>query len=37
MFNQKVMIIDDNKEFLGELERTLAFSGYNTIAAYDPY
>jgi len=37
MFNQKVMIIDDNKEFLKELERTLVFSGYNTIAAHDPY
>jgi DNA-binding response OmpR family regulator len=31
------MIIDDNKEFLEELGKTLAFSGYHTIAAHDPY
>ena len=37
MFNRKVMIVDDNKKFLEELEKTLVFSGYDTIAAHDPY
>lgn len=37
MFDQKVMIVDDNKKFLEELEETLAFSGYNTIAVHDPH
>ena len=37
MFNHKVMIVDSNEKFLGALEKTLTFSGYNTIATQDPY
>lgn len=37
MSNQKVMIVDDDKKRLGELEEILSFSGYNMIAAHDPY
>lgn len=37
MFNHKVMIVDDNKGFLEELEEALAFSGYDTIATHDPH
>ena len=36
MSNGKVMIVDDNKEFLEELEEILASSGYDMIAAQDP-
>jgi DNA-binding response OmpR family regulator len=36
MSNGKVMIVDDNKEFLEELEEILAFSGYDMVAAQDP-
>jgi DNA-binding response OmpR family regulator len=31
------MIVDDNKDFLDELEETLNFSGYDTVAAHDPH
>jgi len=37
MFNHKVMIVDTNKKFLGDLEETLTFSGYDTIVTQDPY
>jgi len=37
MFNQKVLIVDDDKKFLEDLEEILKFSGYDTIAAEDPY
>jgi CheY-like chemotaxis protein len=36
MSNGKVMIVDDNKEFLEELEEVLAISGYDMVAAQDP-
>lgn len=36
MANKKVMIVDDDKEFLEELEETLAMSGYDMIATEDP-
>lgn len=35
MANKKVMIIDDDKEFLEELEETLALSGYDMVAVND--
>ncbi|HTZ11890.1 MAG TPA: response regulator [Candidatus Margulisiibacteriota bacterium] len=35
MANHKVMIVDDDKEFLQELKETLALSGYDMIAAND--
>lgn len=34
--NKKVMIVDDNKEFLDELKETLALSGYDLVAVDDP-
>ena len=37
MPDQKVMIVNDSKECLGELNEILSFSGYNMIAAHDPY
>jgi CheY-like chemotaxis protein len=33
---QKVMIVDDDKEFLEELGETLALSGYDMVAVGDP-
>lgn len=36
MANPKVMIVDDNKKFLEELEDTLTSSGYETIVTADP-
>jgi DNA-binding response OmpR family regulator len=36
MANSKVMIVDDNKKFLEELEDTLTSSGYETIVTADP-
>lgn len=35
MVNKKVMIVDDDREFLGELEDTLAQCGYDLIAVND--
>lgn len=35
MADNKVMIIDDNKEFLNELKETLNLCGYKTIAVSD--
>lgn len=32
---KKVMIVDDNKEFLEELQETLALSGYEMVAVDD--
>ncbi len=37
MVNRKVMIVDDDKEFLDELEETLALSGYDMVVAKDPF
>lgn len=37
MSNNKVMIVDDDREFLEELGETLAQSGYDMIAARDPH
>lgn len=34
--NKKIMIVDDNKEFLEELKETLSLSGYDLIAVDDP-
>ncbi|MDD5595094.1 MAG: response regulator [Candidatus Omnitrophica bacterium] len=36
MSNKKVMIIDDNQEFLEELKEALRLSGYDTVALNDP-
>lgn len=36
MENGKIMIVDDDKEFLGELGETLALSGYSTVMVSDP-
>ncbi len=36
MLNKKVLIIDDDKEFLEELSESLRLSGYEIIAAGDP-
>ncbi len=36
MGNKKVMIVDDDKDFLEELRETLAMSGYEMIAVSDP-
>lgn len=33
---RKIMIIDDNKDFLGELKDTLELSGYDVIEINDP-
>ena len=35
MSNKKVLIIDDDKEFLAEITETLALSGYDTISVHD--
>lgn len=35
MGNKKVMIVDDDKEFLEELEETLTLSGYDMVAVND--
>ncbi|MDD5409236.1 MAG: response regulator [Candidatus Omnitrophica bacterium] len=35
MTEKKVMLVDDNKEFLEELEETLNLSGYKTISVND--
>ena len=35
MENGKIMIVDDDKEFLEELGETLVLSGYDTIAVND--
>jgi DNA-binding response OmpR family regulator len=35
MANKKIMIVDDDKEFLGELVETLLLSGYETVALDD--
>ena len=35
MAYKTVMLVDDNKEFLEELEETLSLSGYNTVAVND--
>ncbi len=37
MFIRKVMIVDDDKKFLDELEETLSFSGYDMITTHDPH
>ena len=37
MFSRKVMIVDDDEKFLKDLEEMLAFSGYDIIAAHDPF
>jgi len=37
MPNHKVMIVDEDKKFLDELEEILAFSGYDIIAQQDPH
>jgi DNA-binding response OmpR family regulator len=37
MFNRKVLIVDDDKKFLKELEEILTFSGYEIIAEQDPF
>lgn len=34
--NKKIMIVDDDKEFLEELKETLALSGYDMLAVEDP-
>lgn len=34
--NKKIMIVEDNKEFLEELEELLALSGYAVIAVSEP-
>jgi DNA-binding response OmpR family regulator len=34
--NKKIMIVDDDKEFLDELRETLSLSGYDLIAVNDP-
>lgn len=33
--NKKIMIIDDNKEFLEEIVETLTLSGYEAVAVHD--
>ena len=33
--NKKIMIIDDDKEFLGEMAETLKLSGYSPITVFD--
>jgi DNA-binding response OmpR family regulator len=35
MENKKIMIVDDDKEFLDELKETLALSGYDLVAVND--
>lgn len=37
MLNRKVMIVDDDKKFLDELEEMLSFSGYDIIAEQNPH
>jgi DNA-binding response OmpR family regulator len=34
--NKKIMIVDDDKEFLEELKETLSLGGYDLIAVDDP-
>lgn len=36
MENEKIMVIDDDKEFLEELQETLRLSGYDLVAIDDP-
>ena len=36
MVSRKILIVDDNKEFLDELEENLALSGYSMVAVSDP-
>lgn len=36
MNNKRIMIIDDDKDFLAELKETLALCGYDIIVANDP-
>jgi len=36
MTNKKIMIVDDDKEFLEELNETLSLSGYDMVSANDP-
>ena len=36
MTNKKVMIVDDDKEFLDELNEILSLSGYEMVSANDP-
>ena len=36
MANKKVLVVDNDKEFLSELEETLAMAGYDLIAVLDP-
>lgn len=33
--NKRIMIVDDNKEFLEELKETLVLSGYDVVAVQD--
>ena len=37
MPNRKVMIVDDDKKFLDDLEQMLAFSGYDIVVQQDPH
>jgi CheY-like chemotaxis protein len=34
--NKRIMIVDDNKEFLEELKETLELSGYEVVAVEEP-
>ncbi|MFA5096650.1 MAG: response regulator [Candidatus Omnitrophota bacterium] len=36
MANKRVLIVDDNREFLEELRENLALSGYDLVAVHDP-
>lgn len=35
--NKRIMIIDDDKDFLAELKETLVLGGYDIIVAEDPF